>query len=183
MFGLLDKEAGVPTKDDPAVQAAAKVVSTQQAEVERLEAEERRLLRAIQPSPNDPDPGETVREEAWQRLEVAKGTQTGYFLPELKSARETLKRAATELAARRAEAVSRLDTVRREARKPLIAEVLATLEAYVEAREALLAFDREWDTDRDTSHPVLERTTIEPIATRGQVEGLKEILDAQGWMG
>lgn len=182
MFGLLDKEAGMSTKDEPAVQAATQAASTAQAEVVRLEVEELRLIRAIKPSPNDPDPGEAVREEAWRRLDVQKGTQDGFFLPELAAARDALKRALADLAARRAEAVSRLDAVRREARKPLIAAYLEALDMLNEAREAVLDFDRQWDLDRDASQPVIERAVLEPIVTRGQVATLKEILAAQGWI-
>ena len=182
MFGISEKEEGVPVLDVPEVRVAIEKANAARLVVEKLEADEARLLRIVNPAPNDPSRTDEERDEAVQRLDIAKGTQSGWHLPELKTARDAHRLALAELAAARSEAVAKLDAIRREARKPLVASVVAALETYHEAREALLEFDARWDLDRATSQDAPERTLIEPIVSKGQVEGLKSILKSQGWL-
>src|SRR5512146_2653031 len=101
MFGILETEQGIPTLDDPAVREAVAKANRTRIEVEKLEADEARLLRVLHPAPNAPDPGEDARQEAMDRLHVARGTQSGWYLPELKTAREAHKLALAELTAAR----------------------------------------------------------------------------------
>ena len=182
MFGLTEKTDGIPTLEDEQVIAAIEVMRGKQALVETLEADEKRLLRILNPLPNTPSATDEEIDEAQQRLDVRKGTQNGWYLPELPPARTALKDAIANLQACRAEAVTKLDAVRREQRKPLIAEWVSTLEALLEAREAVLVFDAQWDSDRDTTQPGVERTTLEPLVTAESVSHMAAHLKAQGWL-
>lgn len=182
MFGLAEKTDGTPTLQDEAVIKAIEVMRVKGALVEKLEHEERRLLRIMNPLPNSPTVTDEERDEAITRLDIRKGTQNGWFLSELGPARAELKDALAMLATRRAEAVTKLDAVRREQRKPLVAEWVSALETLLEAREAVVAFDSEWDADRDTSQPGVERTTLEPLVTTDSVDRMKQMLKAQGWL-
>lgn len=182
MFGLTEKTNGIPTLEDEQVVAAIELARGRQAAVETLEADEARLLRILSPLANSPDPGDAAREEAQQRLDIRKGTQNGWYLAELWPARAALKDALAMLATRRAEAVQHLDAIRRAARKPLVAEWAYALDALLEAREAVVAFDAQWDCDRDTTQPGVERSTLEPTMTAASVDRMKAILKAQGWL-
>jgi hypothetical protein len=181
MFGLTTTD-GVPTLEDAAVQAAMQVMREKQALVEALTTDETRLLRVLNPLANSPDPGDAAREEAVTRLDIRKGTQHGWYLEELAPARVALQQALQELQARRAEAVIKLDAVRREQRTPLVREWAYALDTLLAAREAVLAFDTQWDVDRDTTQPGVERTMLEPLVTAASVDRMKAILRAQGWL-
>ena len=182
MFGLLETEHGIPTMDDPAVREAVAKANRTRVEVERLEADEARLLRVLHPAPNAPDPSEDAREEAARRLDIQRGTQSGWFLPELKTARDAHRLALAELAAARSEAVAKLDTARREGRKALVADAIEALDGFVSAKEALTEYDTRWDLDRAVSQPIIERSTMEPVFDRADLERLKAILREQGWL-
>lgn len=182
MFGLLETEHGIPTLDDPAVSAAIQKANAARVVVERLEADEARLLRVMNPAPNAPAHTDAEHDEAVQRLDIAKGTQSGWFLPELKTARDAHRLALAELAAARSEAVARLDTARREGRKALVAQAIDALDGFITAKEALSAYDVKWDLDRAVSQPLVERATMEPAYGRADLERLQAILVAQGWL-
>lgn len=181
MFGLTEKTDGVPTLEDEQVIAAIEIMREKQALVETLTADEARLLRILNPLPNSPTVTDEEHDEAIARLDIKKGTQSGWFLPELGPARAELKDALAMLATRRAEAVTKLDAIRRQQRKPLIAEWVSALDALLEAREAVLSFDSAWDFDRDTVQPGVERTTLEPLVTADSVARMKQMLKSQGW--
>lgn len=181
MFGLTTTD-GVPTLEDATVQEAMQAMREKQELVSHLEADEARLLRVLNPLPNTPSATDEQRDEAVTRLDVRKGTQNGWYLSELGPARAALKDALEVLATRRAEAVQSLDAIRRAARKPLVAEWVSTLDALLAAREAVLSFDSEWDADRDTTQPGVERTLLEPALTSDGVDRMKQMLKAQGWL-
>ena len=182
MFGLTEKTDGIPTLEDEQVRAAIEITRERQAAVETLEHDETRLLRVLNPLANTPTPTDEERDEAIARLDVRKGTQNGWYLAELGPARAALKDAITNLEACRAAAVMRLDAIRRAARKPLVAEWAYALDALLEARETVLAFDAQWGADRDSSRPTLEMTTLEPLTTRDSVANMKNHLRQQGWL-
>jgi|CXWL01.1.fsa_nt_gi hypothetical protein len=181
MFGLATTD-GVSTLEDEHVRAAIEVMRERQAAVETLTADEARLLRILNPLANTPSATDEEIDEAQQRLDIKKGTQSGWYLPELGPARTALKDAITNLEACRAAAVTRLDAIRREARKPLIAEWVSALETLLKKREVVVRFDNQWDADRDTVQPGVERTTLEPLVTADSVDRMKTILKAQGWL-
>jgi hypothetical protein len=182
MFGLSTTTDGIPTLEDEHVIAGIEIMREKQALVETLEADEARLLRVLNPLPNSRAATDEEIAEAIARLDIKKGTQNGWFLPELGPARAALKDAITNLEACRAEAVTKLDEVRRVQRKPLIAEWVSALDMLLAAREAVLAFDAQWGADRDSSWPTLERTTLEPLMTADSVDRMKQMLKAQAWI-
>lgn len=181
MFGIATTD-GTPVLEDEQVKAAIEIMRKKGALVETLAADEARLLRVLNPRPNSPAATDEEIDEAQQRLDIARGTQTGWHLPELKVARVSLQQALQELQARRAEAVIKLDEVRRVQRKPLVKTAMDALDSYLEAREAVVAFDSEWDVDRDTTQPGVERTTLEPLVTTDSVDRMKQMLKAQDWL-
>lgn len=182
MFGILEQENGVPVHEDEGVRCASKAAQEARALVNQLELDERRLLLVLNPLPNSPDPAEAAREEAWRRLDIRKGTQHGWYLPELVTARVELKEAESVLRMARFAAIERLDGARRPQRKRLVEAYIGALEMLFTKMEAVHSFDCEWDADRNASEPLIERTPLEPILSAGQIQNLKTILRAQGWL-
>lgn len=92
MLGLMkDADALIPIHNDPEVRVAqARLIAVRQ-ESERLEAEEKRMTRLVTGRAVEVFSDEELA-DARQRLDVRKGTQTGWYLPAAENTRQEVKR-------------------------------------------------------------------------------------------
>lgn len=93
MLGLMkDADVLIPIHDDPEVQVAQARLTAARRELERLEAEEKRMIRLVTGQAAEVFSDEELA-DARQQLDVRKGTQTGWYLPQAENARQEVKKA------------------------------------------------------------------------------------------
>jgi hypothetical protein len=108
MLGLMkESDELIPIHNDPEVQVANAHRTAARQELERLEAEEKRMIRLVTGRAADVFSDEELA-DARQRLDVHKGTQTGWYFPQAENARQEVKRAETAHQAAVAPAKERL---------------------------------------------------------------------------